>query len=161
MLETLHQLKNSNDPHIWGFKMNDGIRKAVYTQVITPKTFSWNSFDLLPVVHLMVHQLQCLCSCQYQELQKDIQFIYLHLKDYSFQLTTILSVFLFLIEFKGLYGSLEILAPVGGRHLSLLGFYPETWQVCKLSIHLLTLEGLSTNISANKPANLCRCMVKS
>ena len=47
------------------------------------------------------------------------------------------------------------------NHLSLLGFYPETWQVCKLSIHLLTLAGLSTNISVDKPANLCRCMVKS
>ena len=46
-------------------------------------------------------------------------------------------------------------------HSSLLGFYPETWQVCKLSINLLTLAGLSTNISVDKPANLCRCMVKS
>ena len=32
--------------------------------------------------------------------------------------------------------------------LSLLGFYPETWQVCKLSINLLNLAGSSTNISA-------------
>ena len=47
-------------------------------------------------------------------------------------------------------------------HLSLLGFYPETWQDCNLSINLLiTLAGLSTNISADKPANLSRCMVKS
>ena len=44
---------------------------------------------------------------------------------------------------------------------TLLGFYPETWQVCKLSINLLTLAGLSTNISVDKPANLYRCMVKS
>ena len=48
-----------------------------------------------------------------------------------------------------------------GMHLSLLGFYPETWQVCKLSINLLTLAGLSTNISADKPATVSRCMVKS
>ena len=47
------------------------------------------------------------------------------------------------------------------NHLSLLGFYPETWQVYILSINLLTLAGLSTNISADKPAILCRCMVKS
>ena len=46
-------------------------------------------------------------------------------------------------------------------HLSLLGFYPETWQVCKLSINLPTLAGLSTTISVDKPANLCRCTVKS
>ena len=46
-------------------------------------------------------------------------------------------------------------------HLSLLGFYPETWQVCKLSINLLTLAGLSRNISADKPATISRCMVKS
>ena len=46
-------------------------------------------------------------------------------------------------------------------HFSLLGFYPETWQVFKLSINLLTLAGLSTNISADKSANLCRCLVKS
>ena len=46
-------------------------------------------------------------------------------------------------------------------HLSLLGFYTETWQVCKLSINLLTLAGLSTNISVDKPATVSRCMVKS
>ena len=44
-------------------------------------------------------------------------------------------------------------------HLSLLESYPETWQVCKMSINLLTLAGLSTNISVDKPANLCMCMV--
>ena len=46
-------------------------------------------------------------------------------------------------------------------HLSLLGFYPETRQVCKLSINLLTLAGLSANILVDKPANLSRSTVKS
>ena len=48
-----------------------------------------------------------------------------------------------------------------GMHLSLLGFYPKTWQACKLSINLLTLTGLSTNISVDNPATVSRCMVKS
>ena len=33
-------------------------------------------------------------------------------------------------------------------------------QVCKVSIDLLTLAGLSTNISVDKPADPGRCMVK-
>ena len=46
-------------------------------------------------------------------------------------------------------------------HLSLLGFYPEIRQGCRLSINLLTLAGLSANILVDKPANLSRCTVKS
>ena len=44
---------------------------------------------------------------------------------------------------------------VSPLHLSLLGFYPETWQVCKLSIDLLTLAGVW---SSHKPANPGRSM---
>ena len=37
-------------------------------------------------------------------------------------------------------------------HLSLLGFYPETWQVCKVSINLLTLAGLRTVFGVAGPS---------
>ena len=45
-------------------------------------------------------------------------------------------------------------------HLNLLGFYPKIWQVCKLLRNLLTLAGVSTNISAHKAATICKCTVK-
>ena len=47
---------------------------------------------------------------------------------------------------------------MGPRHFSPLSAVP---QVCKVSINLLTLAGLSTYISADKPATISRCTVKS
>ena len=50
---------------------------------------------------------------------------------------------------------LVVEALVYASHLSLLGFYPELWQVCTLSINLLMFAGVW---SSHKPGNPGRFM---